>query len=158
MRRAIRAFVVIRRMVVVGDEAFEFAGDVDWGEKELFWWVNTSGWAVCRVLSALDVLDMHDNVCCPKELCNAFENLVDARVSATTPLPPLDHSLVVSVYREVLPLSSWAEVRDCSSEEFEADGFCPPDVSLVCVPPRKEFPGPPPRSDDNPNAGAGACI
>ena len=91
-------------MVVVGDEVSELTGDVEWGEKELFWWIYTSGWAVCGILATLDVLDMHDEVCRPKELRNAFENLVDARVSATTPLPPLDHSLVVSVYREVLSL------------------------------------------------------
>ena len=102
MRRAIRAFTVIRRMVVVGDEALEFMGDVEWGEEELLWWIYAPGWVVCGVVSTFDILDMHDKVCGPEELRNAFENLVDARVSATTPLPPLDHSLVVSVYQEVL--------------------------------------------------------
>ena len=84
-------------MVVVDDECSEFVGDVQGREEEGFWRVYTSGWVVCGVFGTSDVFRVYDDVCISREIRDTFENLVDARISATAPFPALNDPLVVSV-------------------------------------------------------------
>jgi hypothetical protein len=87
---------------------------------------------------------------------NALEDGVGGFVPAP-PLPPaLDNASVVAENFDAAAF--WALIEEHDSEEFQADCFCPADVSVFSFPSQEEAPCPPPAADPNHDANARASV
>jgi hypothetical protein len=101
-------------------------------------WIDASGWVVCGVVFARDVMRVDSAVASANEVVDSSKHKVGGPISAVTLPPSFDNATVVTVDLEVIPsLAPWEERSD---EEFEANGFGPPNVSTISFPAREEEP------------------
>ena len=84
------------------------------------------------------------------------EDCVDSFILASTIPPSFDHPNIVPVDEEVECFRSRGKVDERSHEQFEANGFCPPNVldSIEGVPPQDEPPSSPVTTDNDSNSDA----
>ena len=89
----------------IDEEGSCLARDGDWVEHEGTGWVDASRRGICWVFCAQYVSCMYHSAAILRKLEDASENIVGGPVGATLFPPPLDDSLVVSIYDDMVALA-----------------------------------------------------
>ena len=82
-----------------------------------------------------------------RDVVDPSEDLVDFPVSAPTPPPAFEDTMVVAKYLE--HLARQACQSEGSGKEFEPNSFRPSNVSTICLPSWDELPRSPLVADNN---------